>query len=87
MSASTLARPASGPRSSRSLRAYIALAHSNGEFDPEYLRALRAEHLTALLREKITAWSEETAAKGARLSPAQVRELCALLRSVGVQKG
>lgn len=82
MSAAATDQPAEGIRSSRSLRAYIAMAHSRQVPNAEHIEALRGEHLAALLREKIIAWSEETAEKGGHLTEAQVEELVTLLRSL-----
>jgi hypothetical protein len=82
MSATAAEEQSEGIRSSRSIRAYIAMAHSRPVPDIEHIERLRGEHLAALLREKIVAWSEETAEKGGHLTEAQVEELVTLLRSL-----
>lgn len=69
-------------RSARSIRAYIAMAHAKKVPVPGEIESLRAEHLAAILREKIVEWSDETAAKGGKLNKRQVDELCRLLRSL-----
>lgn len=69
----------------RQLRTQIALAHANNKIpDPAYLADLRSEHLAVLLAEKIQHYADAAGVKGVRLRPAQVKDLCSLLKSLAV---